>query len=304
MSNTITIIIPTYNRAFLLAQIIKQINTTSDPPEEIIIVNDNSTDNTAVLVSSLQKKYPNLKYTLNDGRFQRDAKNTGLKIATGDYISFWDDDLILEDPGFFTKLRPLLKQSNVVQAKVILENLGQKNEAKTHISDHIAYRPYPILEFPTPHYQSGTKPRQIYPLIESCNFWHKSLAPQMIDRNLIGDAYGESYLSSFRLLKKKIKLTLYPQLTIRHPGANIGGSNRFNKKSMLNGFSEFHRAYFYNMTYAHSICWPKWIWLWLPYLGLKSIIALMFNKSFANWQKYAASPMASALKQHYGKTRI
>lgn len=298
MKKTISIIIPTYNRARILERVLQQLLAQTQIPDEVIIVDDHSTDNTFAIVRKYANRNKEIQYILNSGRYQRDAKKTGLKKANSDYIGFLDDDVIIEDKDFFAKLQHHLKNTTVIQAKVILENMGKKNIFHESWFDHIAIRPYPVLELMAGNLNTGSRPRRIYPLIEFGNFFHTQYKEYFIDKNLIKDGYGESYLSSMKLYRFGIPLILIPELLIRHPGALQGGSNRFDKKNILQGFTDFHYGYFYNMIYIHARYFPWWIWLWLPFFAAKACIALAVNRNIKGFYAYGIKPIAYSFWRH------
>ena len=65
---------------------------------EIICVNDCTLDNSMQIVKDFQNQYPN-RITIHNHKKNKGpggARNTGLKIATGDYITFADPDDYLE----------------------------------------------------------------------------------------------------------------------------------------------------------------------------------------------------------------
>lgn len=299
MNKTISLIIPTYNRAPYLKKLLIQLLQQKEVPDEIIIVDDHSTDQTAPLVKQFSAHHSQVRYCLNQGRYQRDGKKTGLKLATKNYIGFLDDDVLIEDTLFFQKLKPHLNNHTVIQTKIILEDMGKRNRSKQSLMDYLSFRPYPILEATGPNYNAGSRPRRIYPTQEAGSFWPAKLKHHFIDNNLIKDGYGESYASSLKLYRAGIKLILIPNLVIRHPGADTGGSNRFLKQNMLKGFTEFHYGYFFNMIYIHSRWLPYWIWLWLPYFVGKSLIALLINRQLLNWHTNAWQPIILSLNKHY-----
>lgn len=89
----ISVIIPTYNRKHLIGQTIDCILHQSAKPHEIIVVDDNSTDGT---LSWLQETYGNQLILLsNNGKGPGAARNTGLRVATGDFVKFFDSDDIM-----------------------------------------------------------------------------------------------------------------------------------------------------------------------------------------------------------------
>jgi hypothetical protein len=90
MNNTVSVIIPTYNRRYLIGATIDNILQQTLLPFEIIVVDDHSNDGT---LDWLKAQYGDRLILLsNKGKGPGAARNTGLKIATGDYIKFFDSD--------------------------------------------------------------------------------------------------------------------------------------------------------------------------------------------------------------------
>lgn len=292
---TVSIIIPTYNRAHHLERLLKQLDEQTVPPDEIIVVDDHSTDTTRRMVQVQVRDVGRIRYIENSGRYQRDAKATGLAHATGSYIGFLDDDVSIDDSSFFARLRTHIDSDRVVQAKVILEQMGQNDEPYSSWCDPLTVRPYPILELLTARLNGGIVPRRIYPMIEFGNFWPAHFKHLFIDRNLILDGYGESYASALQLYRRSIPLILIPDLVIRHPGASKGGSKRFDKQHMLRGFTRFHNGYFTNMIYLHARYFPWWILAWLPFYLGKACVAVVVSRDIRGCITNALRPLARAV---------
>ena len=92
-SPTVSVIIPTYNRAHLVGRAIQSVLNQTYKDFELIIVDDGSTDNTEDTIRELIKKDKRIKYI----RHQKNkggsaARNTGIKAARGEYIAFQDSD--------------------------------------------------------------------------------------------------------------------------------------------------------------------------------------------------------------------
>lgn len=85
----VSVIIPTHNRANLLRQTIDSVLAQSYPWVEIIVVDDQSTDDTAGLLKSYGEK---VQYLWQEHRDVSAARNAGLAIAKGEFINFIDDD--------------------------------------------------------------------------------------------------------------------------------------------------------------------------------------------------------------------
>jgi glycosyltransferase involved in cell wall biosynthesis len=92
----VSIIIPTYNRARLLAEAIQSVWEQTVADYEIIVADDGSTDETAECVQqwSAPVRYLRLPHSGLPGV----ARNAGIRVATGEYIAFLDsDDLWVPD---------------------------------------------------------------------------------------------------------------------------------------------------------------------------------------------------------------
>lgn len=85
-----SIIIPTYNRAYLLPTAIESVLKQTFINWELIIIDDGSTDNTEEMVNSFQDKRIHYYYQKNQERCI--ARNNGISKALGKYICFLDSD--------------------------------------------------------------------------------------------------------------------------------------------------------------------------------------------------------------------
>jgi glycosyltransferase involved in cell wall biosynthesis len=93
-----TVAIPTYNGAIRLPELIERLRNQLDTENfswEIIIVDNNSTDNTAQLIkyyqSNWQCPYP-LKYCFEQKQGAAYARQRAVEVASGQLIGFLDDD--------------------------------------------------------------------------------------------------------------------------------------------------------------------------------------------------------------------
>jgi glycosyltransferase involved in cell wall biosynthesis len=88
----VSIIIPTYNRAYCIKESIDSALSQSYSNVEIIIIDDGSTDNTKeILAPYINKKQITYIYQENTGN-PGFARNTGIALAKGEYIAFLDSD--------------------------------------------------------------------------------------------------------------------------------------------------------------------------------------------------------------------
>lgn len=95
---TVSVIIPFYNAALFIAEAIASILSQDPCPQEIIAVNDGSTDDGAAGVAALGRDDPRVRLLSQPNQGVATAVNTGLAHARGQLIAFLDaDDLWL--PG-------------------------------------------------------------------------------------------------------------------------------------------------------------------------------------------------------------
>lgn len=100
----ISVIIPTYNRAHTIKRSVESILNQTYSDLELIIVDDNSTDNTYDIVKSITDD--RIKYIkLDENKGPSFARNTGIENSKGEYIAFQDSD----DEWVFDKLEIQLK---------------------------------------------------------------------------------------------------------------------------------------------------------------------------------------------------
>ena len=88
----ISVIIPAYNAETTLRTAVESILSQQVPELEIIIVNDGSTDGTNRLCHALASEYPCIHVITQKNAGICAARNRGMEAASGEYITFCDDD--------------------------------------------------------------------------------------------------------------------------------------------------------------------------------------------------------------------
>lgn len=91
--STISVIIPTYNRAQVVSRAIQSVLNQTYQDFEIIVVDDGSIDNTEEVIKELQGQDKMFKYIKHkENRGGAAARNTGIKLSSGHFLSFLDSD--------------------------------------------------------------------------------------------------------------------------------------------------------------------------------------------------------------------
>ena len=104
---SVSVLICTYNRARLLRETLRALSPVTPPADfrvEIIVVDNNSTDNTPLVIAEAAREAVvpviGLRETAQGKSF---ALNRGLAAATGDVIALTDDD-VWPDPDWLTRI--------------------------------------------------------------------------------------------------------------------------------------------------------------------------------------------------------
>ena len=108
---TISIIIPVYNAEKYLKDCITSVLSQTYYNLEIILIDDGSTDSSSQLVDVYAKSDSRIKTIHQKNTGLSGARNTGLKIATGKYVTFVDSDDQIA-PGMVKGLLTALQESN------------------------------------------------------------------------------------------------------------------------------------------------------------------------------------------------
>ena len=94
MSTKISVIIPAYNIENYIGKCLESVLAQDIDMEqmEIIVVDDGSSDNTGSVIDDYASRYANIKPIHKKNGGVSAARNDGIKVATGDYIFFFDGD--------------------------------------------------------------------------------------------------------------------------------------------------------------------------------------------------------------------
>jgi glycosyltransferase involved in cell wall biosynthesis len=131
----VSIIIPSYNSARWLASAVESVRHQTRPADEIVIVDDGSTDGTAALCQTFGK---GVKYVHRGNGGLAAARNTGTRESSGDWLLFLDaDDILLPNA-----LHDLLRTAEESDAGVVYGFVLQRRAAATDAQLH--GRPYAV----------------------------------------------------------------------------------------------------------------------------------------------------------------
>ena len=124
--STVSVVIPTFNREGFIKQCVVSALKQSKKPDEVIVVDDGSSDKTWDVLRRLgfsdsQEESNSLRYIFQRNKGVSAARNLGIKAAKYRYIAFLDsDDLWLE--------KKLEKQISSLESQSIRYRLSHTNE--------------------------------------------------------------------------------------------------------------------------------------------------------------------------------
>ena len=135
-----SIIVPVYNVENYLKKCIDSILVQSYDNYEIILINDGSTDNSPEICNQYANTQPQkIKYISQENMGLSEARNSGIKYATGNYILFIDSDDYYDDAHFLEKITKRLdkKKSDILNFSYKKVNLST-NEATSYFKNNIS----------------------------------------------------------------------------------------------------------------------------------------------------------------------
>jgi len=89
MTETISVIIPTWNRAGMIPRALDSVMVQTLAADEVIVVDDGSTDDT---VDFIRRAYPGVRLLVQAHGGVSAARNCGIREAAGNWLAFLDSD--------------------------------------------------------------------------------------------------------------------------------------------------------------------------------------------------------------------
>lgn len=105
----ISVIVPVHNAHRTLAQCLESLERQTDPGYEVIVGDDQSTDDSREIAKSISERagFRLVELAVNKG--QAVARNEGAKVATGEILAFVDANVVVPD-DWLVRYRRLLDE--------------------------------------------------------------------------------------------------------------------------------------------------------------------------------------------------
>jgi glycosyltransferase involved in cell wall biosynthesis len=172
----VSVIIPVKNRASLLVFTLRSVLQQSYKPYEVIVVDDSSTDNIDEVITAFKDQVTFIK---SKGKGPGAARNSGLQIATGEAIQFFDSDDLMTRNKLQAQVELLIKtKADFVHGPFVKAQMTSFGEWK-QLDVIMQYYPLPsdklsnfVLEGWCPITQSALFTRKI---VDAVGLWREDL---------------------------------------------------------------------------------------------------------------------------------
>lgn len=101
----LTLVVPVYNVAPYLPRCLESLAALSPPADEIIVVDDGSTDECPRILAEFGSRLPQMRVIRQENSGLSAARNTALEVATGTYLAFVDSDDFVSPDAYAEALR-------------------------------------------------------------------------------------------------------------------------------------------------------------------------------------------------------
>jgi glycosyltransferase involved in cell wall biosynthesis len=127
----ISVVIPCHNCEKYIARAIESVLSQIYVDYEIILVNNNSSDNTINIINDYERKYPHIIRILHENKIGASAaRNKGLYEAKGEWIQYLDADDELMPDKLVRQLKILIENNADIIAGCFIRVKMQKNRLK------------------------------------------------------------------------------------------------------------------------------------------------------------------------------
>lgn len=215
MMQKISIIIPIYNCELWLSRCIESVVNQTYKNLEIILVNDGSSDNSIEICKYYERIDNRVIFINKENGGTSSARNTGIKISTGEYIQFVDSD----DTLYENACEKLIDYITKSKSDLVICGLNVYKNKKLLRTPHLEYKEVNIKE-------SFENFKFIYPIFASpCNkIYKKSLIREYFDESL---SAGEDMKFNLNYIKNIQKLITIEDCLYN---VNLDNQNSLNRK--------------------------------------------------------------------------
>ena len=136
-SRKLSVIIPVYRVEHTLYDCVKSVLNQQVEDMEVILVDDGSPDSCGDICDQLEREHTNIRVVHKKNGGLSDARNAGIELATGDYITFVDsDDFVAPDTWAsligYLSLHP---ETDLLEFSYVVSNNGHEHQHR--LGNHV-----------------------------------------------------------------------------------------------------------------------------------------------------------------------
>lgn len=118
---TVSILVPAHNEALVIVRTVRALLNMEYPVDryEVIVINDNSTDDTAEKLEELQREFPDRRLVVIStgpevgGKGKSNALNIGFSVSTGEVVAIYDADNTPESDALAILVENLMEDDKI-----------------------------------------------------------------------------------------------------------------------------------------------------------------------------------------------
>lgn len=134
MKNLISVIIPVYNIEDYIQECLDSVISQTYNNLEIILIDDESSDDSGKICDEYAKKDGRIKVIHKKNGGAASARNEGLKIATGEYLTFVDSDDYLDNNAYEYMIKQIQEHNaDMIQCGLRRVYINQKVDYKSDV---------------------------------------------------------------------------------------------------------------------------------------------------------------------------
>jgi glycosyltransferase involved in cell wall biosynthesis len=173
----LSVIVPCYNVSPFLATTLTSLRRNTAPGVEFVLVDDASTDGTAALLAAELERLPGARLvTHQHNAGLASARNSGLDVARGTYLTFLDGDDWMA-PGYLAELSAVIERLGC--AMVRTDHVQVTGRARA--VHRIGYGPRGVVRSPRTGIVPTSRPTSVDAAWAWAGIYHRSL----LDRGLL-----------------------------------------------------------------------------------------------------------------------
>lgn len=239
--NTLSIIVPVFNVGCLVKRCIESLINQSYTNIEIIIVNDGSTDDSIKFIEPYLDN-PRIKYFTQINKGLGEARNVGIRNASGTLITFVDSDDWVDLDLYGIMI------NNMEKNEADIAICGVKNEYNNYNSSEERY---------TYSYSNVLSKYKALSLLSRCErndymispvVWNKVYKKSLIlDNNIkfIDNSYWEDDIFSFQVFMDANSISIVPKVYYHYFQREKSITKHFSKKHIDDIVMSFKKLYLY-----------------------------------------------------------